>query len=252
MRVAFILRALARLIDKYIFQPTYLLDEDSGLRESLVEQATIDSTKERYARGILLSMFPEDQDTSSQESVNIVVKKLLNTVNVRELLQPDAVEKFTGMLRFVVTKFQDEWKTVQRGKQKLESSFNYPASTDRPWHVFDVGFASGKNAKQQNGVAAPLTTNSAEDDIVVLPRLYLVAQDADPAPITHGCVLPKALCDAAEGEVRKDLPSAPFARATSNRHRTRSSRTMSFTGDVAAIGRRGDSFLSQSRGSRDA
>jgi hypothetical protein len=111
-RVAVILRALARLVVKYIFQPAYLLDEDSGLREILVEQATINPTKERYARGILLSMIPGNQETYDEETVDLVVDKLVDTLNVRVLLYPKAIETFTSMLKFLVTKFQDEWKIV--------------------------------------------------------------------------------------------------------------------------------------------
>ena len=251
LRVAVVLRALAKLVDKYIFQPTYLLDEDSRLREILVEQASINATKERYARGILLSMFPENEETDSEEVVDLVVDKLVNSLKLHVLLYPEALETFTRMLKFLVTKFQDEWKIVQRGKQKIEPSFHYPASTDRPWHVFDVDIADSKNGKPHNNVGATHNTSSAEDNIVILPRLYLVGQDPEPVPITHGCVLQRTLCDAAEGEVRKDVPSGPFARATSSRHRTRSSRTMSMTGDSIANGRRGDPFLSQSRGPLD-
>jgi hypothetical protein len=251
IRVAVILRALARLVVKYIFQPAYLLDEDSGLREILVEQATINPTKERYARGILLSMIPGNQETYDEETVDLVVDKLVDTLNVRVLLYPKAIETFTSMLKFLVTKFQDEWKIVQRGKQKIEPSFHYFASIDHPWHVFDVDIADGKNGKQHN-VGATLNTNSAEGDIVILPRLYLVGQNPKSAPITHGCILQKVLCDAAEGEVRKDVPSAPFARATSSRHRARTNRTMSISGDAAVISRRGYPFLSKSRGPQDA
>jgi hypothetical protein len=251
IRVAVILRAFARLVDKYIFQPAYLLDEDSGLREILVEQATINPTKERFVRGILLSMLPESQEAYNKKTVNLVVDNLVNNLNLRVLLCPEAVETFAGMLKFLVTKFQDEWKIVQRGKQKIEPSFHYPAPTDHPWHIFDVDIADSKNGKQHN-VGATLNTNGAEGDIVILPRLYLVSQDPEPALVTHGCVLQKLLCDAAEGEVRKDIPSAPFARATSSRHRARSNRTMSISGDAAVIGRRGDPFLSQPHGPQDA
>ncbi|KAI1672965.1 hypothetical protein L13192_03824 [Pyrenophora tritici-repentis] len=250
IRVAVILRALARLVVKYIFQPAYLLDEDSGLRGILVEQATINPTKERYACGILLSMIPGNQETYDEETVDLVVDKLVNALNVR-VLYPKAVETCTGVLKFLVTKFQDEWKIVQRGKQKIEPSFNYLASTDHPWQVFDVNIADGKDGKQHN-VEATLNTNSAEGDIVILPRLYLVGPDPEPAPITHGCVLQMVLCDAAEGEVRKDVLSAPFARATSSRHQALTNRTMSISGDAALISRRGYPFLSRSCGPQDA
>jgi hypothetical protein len=240
MRVAIVLGALARLVDSFVFQPAFLLHEDSGLREVLRHQAVIDPSKERYTRGILLSMFPEEQEKTSKEGVGFVVEELLDTVNVRVLLSPETAPGVEQALQHLVTQFQEEWKVIQRGKQKLEPSFNYSASTNLPWHVLDMEFAHVKDGKHAE---AHVPTDDVEDHVVIVPRVYLIGGEAEPTPVTNGYVLRKAHLDAAADEVRKDRPSAPFARAPSTRHRSRPIRGMSATSDAVPSGRNGQSFL---------
>jgi hypothetical protein len=228
MRAAVILGALTRLVDKFVFQPTYLLDEESGLREILREQAAIDPLKERYTRGILLSMSPEEQETNSEEVVHIVVKELLETANARMLLDPEALVTFSKALDAFVRQCQEEWKIIQRGKQKLEPSFAYSTCTSHPWRLLEGihPIAGGEKRSEK-----PPATTDVEDNIVVIPRIYLVGPKVEPDPITHGCVLRKRHIDAAAEEIRKNIPSAPFTQGTSSRHRNRPTRTMSVTGD---------------------
>jgi hypothetical protein len=62
MRVAAILAILARSVDRNIFQPTYHLDFNSGLRELFVQQAAKNSKRESCCRAFLLPMFPQYQE----------------------------------------------------------------------------------------------------------------------------------------------------------------------------------------------
>lgn len=176
MRVAMILSTLARLVDKFIFQPTFLLREDSGLREILRQQAIIDPTKERYTRGVLLSMSPDEQEANVKEGVKIIVQDLLDTVDVGVLLPPETLATFEKELESFITQFQDEWKVVKCGKQKLEPSFTYYNSTDRPWHVFDMEVPGVKN---RNHTEQPLATSNMIDDIVIFRRVHLMGTEAE-------------------------------------------------------------------------
>ncbi|KAF2027724.1 hypothetical protein EK21DRAFT_114514 [Setomelanomma holmii] len=248
MRVAVILGAFATLIENAIFQPTYLLLEDNGLRESLRLQAHVDTKQEKYARSILLAMLPEEQEINSKECVAYVVEELLDGMNVQSLLANDAISTVGQALERLVTQFQEEWKIIQCGTQKLDASFAYSPCPSLPWHVFDIRAADLKAGIHP---AAPLSSANVEDNIVVVPRLYHFVVQAEPTPLTHGYVLQKAHLDAAEDEIRRSLPSAPFAAVSSSRIRTRSGRVMSVTGDAASNGRGGDRFLSQARGARD-
>jgi hypothetical protein len=76
MRIATILAIAARYINHYIFQPIYILNEDSGLRELLTHQAVIDSKKELFCRALLLSMFPKEQARTTAKRVDLVSERL--------------------------------------------------------------------------------------------------------------------------------------------------------------------------------
>ncbi|KAF2191669.1 hypothetical protein K469DRAFT_695820 [Zopfia rhizophila CBS 207.26] len=124
-------------------------------------------------------MFPEGQETNSKEGVEFVVEELLDTMNVRVFLASETLVTFGRALESFVTQSQDEWKIIQRDGRHSE---------------------------------APLATGNVEDDVVILPRVYLIGTEAEPVPITHGYVLRKAHLEAATKEVRKDLSSAPLHR----------------------------------------
>ncbi|KAJ4993160.1 MEI5 protein [Stagonosporopsis vannaccii] len=228
MRAAVVLGALARLIDKFIFQPTYLLDEQSGLREVLLHEAAFDPVKERYTRGILLSMSPDEQVANSESVQHVVVEELLDTVNVKALLTPQTFDSFPEALSAFVRQFQEEWKIVQRGKQKLEPGFAFLASAKHPSQLFGKDDSNKSNERYPREF--PITT-AVENNIVLIPCIYLVVSKDEPDPITQGCVLCKAQLDVAAEEMRNSLPSAPFKQASSSRHRNRPGRTMSVSGN---------------------
>ncbi|KAF2633277.1 hypothetical protein BU25DRAFT_416521 [Macroventuria anomochaeta] len=186
MRTAIILGALTRLVDKFVFQPTYLLDEESGLREILRDEASVDPVKERYTRGILLSMSPDEQEANSEGILHHVAKELLETANVRALLTPETFDAFPQALDDFVGQCREEWKIIQRGKQKLEPSFAYSTCSNHPWQLFDDTRADARDGRHSEGLSA---TTAIENNIVLIPRIYLVGTKADPDPITHGCVI---------------------------------------------------------------
>jgi hypothetical protein len=256
MRVAIVLGTLANLIDKYVFQPTYLLEARSGLREVLYHQARIDPAKEIFTRGILLSMSSDVQEAESEEEeeeeddvVGIVVDKLLNNAIVQVLIAAESISAFETKLDQLVTRFQDEWRIVQHGKQKLDTSFDYTYSTDHPWQVLDM---PTRNPRDEQSNKAPFHTSALEEDnTVIVPRVCYIRPDNDPTPKTRGCVLRRIHLDAAKEEARKDLGKAQSARAPSDRQRRRRSfRTPTVTSHApsSSSGSKGDRLFSRARG----
>jgi hypothetical protein len=243
MRVAVILGLFARLVDTVVFQPNYLLRKETDLRDILEEEATINSTKETYIRGVLLSMSPEEQDFNIKRGVNIIVNDLLNSVRV--LLTSDALQTFRKALERLVTQFQAQWRVIQHARQKLETTLDYSPSVEHPWRVFDVRVADAKEGKY---TPTEVSISNMEDVFVVIPRLYVLEAEALTTPITHGGVLRKADLDAAEDECRKSTPSGQNTRATPNRHRNRPARGMSVTSNAVYDGRNDTRFLPQARG----
>ncbi|KAJ0413001.1 hypothetical protein BJY00DRAFT_322747 [Aspergillus carlsbadensis] len=74
MRLAIFLAILAREVDKQIFQPTYIVPEDAGIREVFANLAASDNEKESFCRSILLSINPDAQNTTLQSRVQAVIR----------------------------------------------------------------------------------------------------------------------------------------------------------------------------------
>jgi hypothetical protein len=234
MRVAVALGSFARLIDRHIFQPTYHVDEAGVLRELLYRQAPINQRKERFLRGLLLSMYPDDQNAHGEDCIDSVIDGMRDSVGVGEILPVETMESFENDLEQLVERFQEVWKTIQRSFQKLEPNFTYCITPDRPWQILRTHLETSQNG---NKAEVHAVTNNVEDNVVVIPRIYLMETDKDPAPITFGLVLQKVQLDAAAEEIRNAPPSAPFAPSNSIRHRNRPSRTLS-TGGERNLGKR--------------
>ncbi|KAH7084168.1 hypothetical protein FB567DRAFT_528513 [Paraphoma chrysanthemicola] len=246
MRVAIILGILATLINNVIFQPTYLVShEDHGLRENLCHQAFINAEQEQAGRSALLAMLPEEQEENEKEGIDYVATELLDGMNVQVLLSPENVLIVRQALEQLLLRFQQEWKIIQRGREKLEVSFQHSFSADYPWHVLDL---RASNAKPKKNSHAKPSSTSLEDKIVVVPRLYHIKAQDGGKPLTHGYVLQKAHLNAAETELSKILPADPFERSGPSRTRNRGGRKMSVAGSTTSSGRGLGRFLSQPRG----
>lgn len=225
MRTVLILGILARLVDIFVFQPNYTLHVESGLRELLWDQIPVNAFKERYTRGILLSMSPEEQEANEDYRVHLVAEQLVEKAGTKTLLGAGDLAPFTEALESFVRQCLETWKIVQRGKQKLETSFDYSASAKRPWHVLS-----------ETPATDPLTVIDPEDSIIIIPRIYVLEAKKEPDPLTHGCIVHKSHLNAAAEEVRENLPSAPFSQNASSRSRGRPARTTS-------VSRKPNSFL---------
>ena len=92
MRIATILAILARSIDNHIFQPTYLLEEDSGIRELLLREAVSCSKRESFCRALLGKMLPDEQADAARERAKRVAADVM--LEVQDLLPPDDAESY--------------------------------------------------------------------------------------------------------------------------------------------------------------
>ena len=237
--MAVALGTFARLVDWFIFQPTYLLGEKSGMRDLLRLQAGIDQRKERYLRGILLSILPNSQEEHSNSAVDAVVDELISVLSLDCVLQAEALRKFGEELHKIVARIQVHWKEVQRGKQKLEPSFAHDTSTTRPWHVVDFRIPGCTSADSKPG----LTSNDLQDNTVIFPRLYHMETSADPIPITNGSVLPRSQLEAAAADILNSPARPLLAQPMPGRPRPRSSRKMSMGAEKGRSMRQNGRFL---------
>jgi len=224
MRIAVMLAILARTIDKDIFQPTYILDGESGIRELLVLQAIADSGKEAYCRSILLSMFPEEQTKVSKERVKEVVGHV--GWYAQDLLSVTQFETFKAGLEQIVQSASDLWKTIQRAKQRYEPNFALDDYEDFDWDI--ISFEERTAAAGEEGSAEVAGAGNDEDLLVIFPRVYAV-DDSDPDPITHGVVLKRSQSAEATQELERTRTANPtLGRTATSRARQLRPRSMSF------------------------
>jgi hypothetical protein len=229
MRIAAVLGILARLVDKYIFQPTYVLDENSGLRGLLRRQAIANDKKESFARGMLLSMFPEEHDPESDAKArkDWVISDLLTEVIVCGFLTPEAARTFGKELEDVLVKAQESWRTVQYSKQRLEPSFRYTHDPSLRWQTLEFPIANTKEGEQP---LSPITSDGLEDEpFVIFPRIYIMKSEQQ--AITAGTVLRSAQLRAAAQEKRENASATPFTQPVSIRHHHGRSRDMSISSE---------------------
>lgn len=216
MRIAAILAILARSIDQYIFQPTYLFEKDEEIRVLLNRLAAKNSKKESFCRSLLLSIFPEDQDKHVATGVETVVTDVAWCV--RNLLQDPQYESFRSGLEKVVQQARDAWRIMQRDVQKFESYFELNFYEEPTW--LPLTFSDGA---KENGMKPSETDKEL---LVIFPRIYII-ENGEPDPITPGVVLMQSQTVEAALEVKNEGSSSPTdgrpgLRSRPNRSRTKS------------------------------
>jgi hypothetical protein len=232
MRIAAMLAVLARCIDRHIFQPTYLLDEEDEIRRGLVRLAVADSKKESFCRAVLLSMFPEIQAKNAATAIERVVRDV--SWSIRNLVSDAQYDRFKLGLEDVVCQAHDAWQLVKRSREKFEPFFDSRQCDDFDWQPLKLDDRSAVAGKEKTvGV-------SERDDIllVIFPRIYIV-EDSEPDPVTRGVALMKSQSAAAAEEIERKQPSSPTGGRPGPRSKAIRSRTMSMSKDG------GKDFLSQ-------
>lgn len=240
MRIAATLAILARSIDNHIFQPTYILEEDSGIRELLLRQAVSSSKRESLCRALLLKMFPSDQANAAKERIKRVSADVMQ--EVQDLLSSDNGERFKSDLEQVAQSASEVWWDMQRVKERFEHSFELVPCQDIEWEPLSLG----EDADGDQGPTGDLRARD-EELLVVFPRLYVVADD-EPEAITPGTVLRRSQSAVAARELERERASnSAFGKPPA---RTKSQRTRrSSTATNGAGSSKAGNFLPQASGS---
>lgn len=221
MRLALILAILAREIDRHIFQPTYILPEDSKIREVLVNLAMKDSKKESFCRSILLSIDPDTQAKSLEARRQAVVRNVGS--HIFGLLSETQYDETRHSLERIVQKAADTWKRIQRTKQRYEPDFEPLQWGDPDWKPFIPPDDGPAEDQRVDGAIA-----IDENLLTVFPRLCQVENNGR-LPCTYVIEVRRSLrqCVAAERELIREPPSPTIGRVTSNRSRRKSITTAS-------------------------
>lgn len=214
MRIAVISAILAREIDKHIFQPSYILPEDSGIRELLADLAMKNSKKESFCRALLLSIDPDTQAKNLEKRMKQVVTNVGSYLD--GLLSETQYTAFCRSLEEVVKDAADLWKTIQHSRAKYEPDFDPLEWGDTELDPFPYAEASTASDQDMNRGG-----NNDENLLFVFPRLCQV-QNNERNPCNFATSLRRWQCLAAERELKKREPSSPtIGRVASGRRRSR-------------------------------
>ncbi|RAH74716.1 uncharacterized protein BO66DRAFT_397335 [Aspergillus aculeatinus CBS 121060] len=164
IRLATILALLAREIDKYIFQPCYIIPEETHIRQVLFELAVTDSAKESFCRSLLQSINTPDQKKNLSKMIQTVVKSVLSYL---EGSVPEThLASMRTALERIVSRAADVWDPIRRAKRRYELDFDQPG-VDETWLPFTVD--EPKQPKPEMG--RPLQEEPA---LTIFPRLSVI------------------------------------------------------------------------------
>lgn len=225
MRIAVILAILARSLDIHIFHPTYAFGEDSEVREVLCHLAVRESKKESFCRGLLLSLFPDEQESAANERIDSVTEHVMRHVHGL-LLNPEGEEFEAGLSRLARSAYET-WATIRAIKERYEPSFDGAPVEGFEWDtlLFDGDIVGSTDEKT--------AIHGGRDDaiLIVLPRLYVIEKNQPPQLIADGTVLRRSQSLAAAQELEEEqmAPQAnlTFGQTSSNRPKPRRRRNAS-------------------------
>ncbi|OJJ45266.1 hypothetical protein ASPZODRAFT_133909 [Penicilliopsis zonata CBS 506.65] len=233
MRLAVLLAILAREIDRHIFHPTYILSEDSHIRETLVNLAMKDSKKEFFCRQILLSIDPNKEQEILGERIRTVTR------NVMRLLSglPEAFySEMRDAIEGLATQAGELWSRFRRAERKYEVDFDPLKWGDDEWRPFVFPDQAGAVGE------SPVARTLSESLLTVFPRICTVEdgiRDAYTFVIELNRSMPQ--CVAAGKELIRE-PSSPTSngRGASNRQRRISIASSSMNGqNGVSLGKKG-------------
>lgn len=214
MRLAMTLDILSREICKNIFQPNYILPEDSEIHGILSHLAENDTEKECFYRRILLSLSLNAEESLLQTRVQTVVRNMSSYL--WKLLSETQHDSIRASIERIAQKAADFWLPVQRAQQRYETEFDLVDLEDDDWEPFPF---PGDNTVPncQNQVARDVNI------LTVFPCILLV-KDGNRDPLTWMTQLRSSqkLCIAAESEASQMSTSLVVPRRSSTRSRRKS------------------------------
>lgn len=128
MRIAAALRTAADALERYIFQPTYLL-ENNDLCEILSDLAEEDPSREAHIRAVLQPIQP------SSDSVTNRIRKCVEEIDVciRPMVLDGKQREFRVALSEACEQVHRDWARLQKHKGRIEVSFD--ANSAEKWNL---------------------------------------------------------------------------------------------------------------------
>ena len=220
MRIAVSLTILATALNDHIFTTTYLFKDDSEVRTVSLNLADENPDKERFCRGLLLSLENDTQNKNAKHRISLVINKVMGSV--QPLLRGSRADDFRAALNTTVQAAADLWRSVQGKKSRFE------ADTDRGDQWEWQRFLTPATDDHTVGASQHQETEAVEDRMVlcVFPRIFAVDPEDD-VPIFPGMAVMASQTTEAARELSATRAASPvLERNASNRtHQRRASAT---------------------------
>lgn len=247
MRTCLVMAVLARSLTKHIFTPTYIFEDETEMKEVLLQIS--DKAKKEFLRGMIMSLFEDRQKKTAATKVSEVVREVLKPV--QELIGLSAAQKFGQELRSTVRAAKDMWWLLQRHRSHFEANMLEDGDTlaGEIWEWQSVRFSN--ESDQMKSQAANVEAFDTDEAVLTLfPRIFVV-EDSEDIPIFAGAVLQKSQTVSAEREVSEMDASSPIEGKQGFTNRSTRGKRLAANGASGKSGRddeKGPSFLG-SRGS---
>lgn len=214
MRIAVILAILARSLDIHIFDSTYALGEESGIREGLCQLAVQNSNKESFCRALFLSLFPDKHEEALERRINNVKRDVMG--HLKGMLPSPKDGEFEAALDRLVQSTYEVWATIRVAQERYEPNFN--AATEEGFECDTLFF--GDDFVDSNDQRTAIQGGTDDNILCVFPRLYVIENDQVPRLIADGTVLRHSQVLAAAQEAQEQqmvLQNSPtFGRPVPN------------------------------------
>ncbi|RVX69000.1 hypothetical protein B0A52_08067 [Exophiala mesophila] len=217
MRTFLVMAVLARSLTNHIFTPTYIVEEESELRDLLFEIS--DNAEKEFLRGMIMSLFEKKQREIASQRVSTVVREVLSPV--QDLLGLDAAQKFGQELKSKIQEAKDIWWGLQRHQSHFEADIKCDIES---WEWQSVRFSNDND--QMNSQAVDVEAFDTDEAVLTLfPRIFVVDGSRD-TPIFPGVVLQKSQTASAEQEISQMAASSPIEGKPGRTYRSTRARRM--------------------------
>ncbi|WPH02407.1 Hypothetical protein R9X50_00527000 [Acrodontium crateriforme] len=196
MRSVIIVAALARIFDDFLFEPTYHLPHNSGVRELLLQQAADNGAKEAAIRAQFQALLPRERETARSRRVEETRVTFMRLIE--GLLSPAEEQKLQTQLTKLAEDACRIWEEICCYTDAVEPRFDLQIYSDWPWKTL-VFQGDRCDIVEQDPDETPI--------VAIFPRLYAWYKGESIAE-THGVGLMKAQVALAEQEI-ESLPSSP-------------------------------------------
>lgn len=204
MRISAALHILARLVDVYIFQPTYLLTANSGMREILLECAITEPSRESFLRSMLLAFSGDDEEREAAERVDIVTEEMM--AYIHDLIAVGRRQEFCMELRQIVGEIQTKWDHVRRLERVVQLTFDPAFPMDFQCESVELWLS-----RPDGGELGDQVDRLERDEVqrVVLPGMATI-EEGEVRQIMPGVALTTAQASSAKEEAaREGTDAAP-------------------------------------------